>query len=193
MPVGLVESQKLSEPLFTPSTKAEQGTHDENISPEQGEEVSPYTVQFDFIFFPIIPAAKLVGQELYEQIATASIKLYSTAADHAQTKGLILADTKFEFGLVPDEFDKSKKSLILIDEALTPDSSRYWPLEGYVAGRPQPSFDKQYLRDWLVRSGFRIGVESEHEGKEGEGWTIDDSVIEGTRKRYAEAVQLLTA
>lgn len=121
------------------------------------------------------------------------MRLYSAAADYARTRGLILADTKFEFGLVPDDQDTSKKKVILIDEALTPDSSRYWPLEGYEAGGPQPSFDKQYLRDWLVQSGFKKGLESGPQGKEGEGWVIDMSVVEGTKKRYAEAVQLLTA
>lgn len=190
LPEGLVESQKLSEPLFTPSTKAEQVAHDENISPEQG---NPYVFQLIFWFFNLtIPAAKLIGKELYEQIASTALKLYITAAEYARTKGLILADTKFEFGLV-QEVGKSEKTLILIDEALTPDSSRYWPLEGYKAGGPQPSFDKQFLRDWLVQSGFRRGLESGPEGKEGEGWTIEDSVLEGTRKRYAEAVELLTA
>jgi phosphoribosylaminoimidazole-succinocarboxamide synthase len=119
------------------------------------------------------------------------LKLYSTAADYARSRGLILADTKFEFGLVTDEHDASKKILILIDEALTPDSSRYWPVEGYKAGGPQASFDKQYLRDWLVQSGFRKGLESGPEGKEGEGWVIEQSVVEGTRNRYAEAVQRL--
>jgi phosphoribosylaminoimidazole-succinocarboxamide synthase len=118
------------------------------------------------------------------------LKLYSTAADYARTRGLILADTKFEFGLVQDEHDASKKQVIWIDEALTPDSSRYWPMEGYKAGGPQPSFDKQYLRDWLVQAGFRKGLES---GPGGEGWVIEESVVEGTGKRYAEAVQLLMA
>ncbi|KAJ3544417.1 hypothetical protein NMY22_g2787 [Coprinellus aureogranulatus] len=161
----LVESQKLSKPLFTPSTKAEQGDHDENISPEQ--------------------AAKIVGQELLDKISEVSIKLYNTAAEYALSRGVILADTKFEFGLVGDD-------LILVDEVLTPDSSRYWPLDGYAPGKPQASFDKQYLRDWLVKSGFRKGLESGPEGKEGEGWVIEDSVVEGTRKRYQEAVDLLT-
>ena len=192
LPEGLVESEKLSEPLFTPSTKAEQRAHDENISPEQGNPLS-IRISVKLIFFPTIPGVKLIGKELYEEISSTALKLYTTAADYARTKGLILADTKFEFGLVPDEADTSKKTLILIDEALTPDSSRYWPLEGYKAGGPQPSFDKQFLRDWLVQSGFRRGLESGPEGKEGEGWTIDDSVLEGTRKRYTEAVELLTA
>lgn len=138
-------------------------------------------------------AAKIVGQELYNQISNAALKLYTTAADYAATRGLILADTKFEFGLTPSPEDPSSKQLILIDELLTPDSSRYWPLDGYKPGKPQPSFDKQYLRDWLVRAGFRKGLESGPEGKEGEGWVIDEDIVRGTRDRYKEAVELLTS
>ncbi|KAF6759362.1 hypothetical protein DFP72DRAFT_884951 [Ephemerocybe angulata] len=167
----LVESQKLPKPLFTPSTKAEQGDHDENISPEQ--------------------AAKIVGQELLDKISEVALKLYSAAAEYALTRDVILADTKFEFGLVPSATG-SGKDLILIDEALTPDSSRYWPLEGYEPGKSQPSFDKQYLRDWLVGAGFRKGLESGPPGKEGEGWQIEQKVVEGTQARYQEAVDLLT-
>ncbi|KAF9075114.1 phosphoribosylaminoimidazole-succinocarboxamide synthase [Rhodocollybia butyracea] len=156
LPVGLVESQKLPAPLFTPSTKAEQGAHDENISPDQ--------------------AANLIGEALYAQISQTALKLYTEAAEYALSKGVILADTKFEFGLL-----------------LTPDSSRYWPLEGYEAGKPQPSFDKQYLRDWMVSIGFRKGLENGKEGEEGQGWTIESSVVEGTRARYEEALNLLTS
>ncbi|KAG5642105.1 hypothetical protein DXG03_003604 [Asterophora parasitica] len=170
IPPGLVESQQFTEPIFTPSTKAEQGAHDENISPEQ--------------------ASKLLGEELYEEISTAAIQLYKTAADYARTRGVILADTKFEFGLVTSP--TGEKSLILIDELLTPDSSRYWPLASYAPGGPQPSFDKQYVRDWLVQQGFRKGLESGPEGHEGEGWVIEESVVQGTTERYAEAVNLLT-
>ncbi|TFK39529.1 hypothetical protein BDQ12DRAFT_681933 [Crucibulum laeve] len=173
LPQGIIESQKLPEPLFTPSTKADQGAHDENISPEQ--------------------AARLVGSELYDQISATAIKLYKTAAEYAHNRGVILADTKFEFGLIISPNDPSKKELILIDELLTPDSSRYWPLEGYAPGKPQSSFDKQYLRDWLVSTGFKKGLESGPQGKEGQGWVIDPDVVEGTRKRYAEAVTLLTS
>jgi phosphoribosylaminoimidazole-succinocarboxamide synthase len=104
--------------------------------------------------------------------------LYSAAADHAATHGLIIADTKFEFGLV----DNNK--LILIDEALTPDSSRYWPLEGYAPGRSQPSFDKQYLRDWLTSQGFQKGLEG---GPDGQGWVMTKEVVQGTRERYLNA------
>ncbi|KIK57649.1 hypothetical protein GYMLUDRAFT_45813 [Collybiopsis luxurians FD-317 M1] len=171
-PPGLVESQKLPEPLLTPSTKAEQGAHDENISPEQ--------------------ASQLIGETLYTQISQAALRLYSEAAIYAHSKGVILADTKFEFGLVPSP-NGDGEALILVDELLTPDSSRYWPLEGYEAGKPQPSFDKQYLRDWMVGAGFRKGLESGREGEEGQGWIIEDSVVEGTKKRYEEAVTLLTS
>ncbi|KAG6855946.1 hypothetical protein H0H87_009139 [Tephrocybe sp. NHM501043] len=169
LPAGLVESEQFPEPIFTPSTKAEQGAHDENISPEQ--------------------AAKLIGEELYTQISTAALQLYKTAAEYARTRGVILADTKFEFGLVTSP--SGEQSLILVDELLTPDSSRYWPLSSYTPGGPQPSFDKQYVRDWLVSEGFRTGLESGREGHEGEGWLIEESVVEGTRARYAEAVELL--
>ncbi|KAF7321634.1 SAICAR synthetase [Mycena kentingensis (nom. inval.)] len=133
LPEGLVESQCLPEPLFTPSTKAEQGQHDENISPEQ--------------------AKALVGDVLYAKLSTAALALYNAAAQYARSRGIILADTKFEFGLVPPSGPVEEQELILVDELLTPDSSRYWPLEGYEAGKPQPSFDKQYLRDWLVGAG----------------------------------------
>ncbi|KAI4527347.1 phosphoribosylaminoimidazole-succinocarboxamide synthase [Schizophyllum commune Loenen D] len=168
-PAGLVESQKFPEPIFTPSTKADQGAHDENISAEQ--------------------AAALVGQDLYDRISRAAIALYKTAADYAATRGVILADTKFEFGLIPGA--DGKDELILVDELLTPDSSRYWPADSYKPGGPQPSFDKQYLRDWLVSKGFKKGLESGPSAKEGQGWTIDEDVVEGTKKRYEEVVRLL--
>ncbi|ESK87760.1 phosphoribosylaminoimidazole-succinocarboxamide synthase [Moniliophthora roreri MCA 2997] len=171
LPSNMVESQKLPEPLFTPSTKAEQGAHDENISPEQ--------------------AARLLGQNLYDQVSQASLKLYSEAASYAHSRGLILADTKFEFGLIPSTSKPGEEELILVDEVLTPDSSRYWPLEGYEPGKTQPSFDKQYLRDWLVSAGFRKGLESGRQGEEGQGWLIDENVVQGTKRRYEEAVKML--
>ncbi|THU76372.1 SAICAR synthetase [Dendrothele bispora CBS 962.96] len=171
LPSGLVESEKLPKPLFTPSTKAEQGQHDENISPEK--------------------AASLIGQALYDKVSQAALKLYTEAAEHALTKGVILADTKFEFGLIKSP-TSGEEELILVDEVLTPDSSRYWPLKGYEAGKSQQSFDKQYVRDWLVSEGFRKGLESGKEGEESQGWTIDQSVVEGTRRKYQEAVDLLT-
>lgn len=120
-----------------------------------------------------------------------AIELYTAAASYALTRGLILADTKFEFGLLPASLPGKQPELILIDEALTPDSSRYWPAAGYKPGGPQPSFDKQYLRDWLVGKGFRKGLEEGPEGSEGEGWAIEESVVEGTRKRYLEARDML--
>ncbi|KAH9070667.1 phosphoribosylaminoimidazole-succinocarboxamide synthase [Lactarius deliciosus] len=148
LPDGLLESEKFPVPLFTPSTKAEQGAHDENISPEQ--------------------AAALIGQELYDKISAAAVRLYTAAAEHAATRGLIVADTKFEHS--------------------PPDSSRYWPLEGYAPGRSQPSFDKQYLRDWLTSQGFRKGLEG---GPDGKGWTMSEEVVRETRERYLSARDLL--
>ncbi|KEP54588.1 phosphoribosylaminoimidazole-succinocarboxamide synthase [Rhizoctonia solani 123E] len=167
LPEGLVESQKLPEPLFTPSTKAEQGQHDENIHPDR--------------------AAEIIGKELCDQIASVSVRIYKEAAEYAASRGVILADTKLEFGLV--EGPGSESRLILIDEVLTPDSSRYWPASEYKLGQSQPSFDKQYLRDWLTAEGFKKGLEN---GKDGQGWTMTDDVVEGTRKRYQEALDLLT-
>ena len=122
-------------------------------------------------------AAALIGQDLYDKISIVAVDLYAAAAEYAATRGLIIADTKFEFGLVDGE-------LILIDEALTPDSSRYWPQEGYAPGRSQPSFDKQYLRDWLTSQGFRKGLEG---GPDGQGWIMSDEVVQGTRERYLSA------
>jgi len=151
-------------------------------------------------FFPLNPsifvllAAELLGQDLYDRISSIAIQLYRTAAQYAESKGVILADTKFEFGLLPPSptLPDERRELILVDEVLTPDSSRYWPLDGYTPGEPQPSFDKQYVRDWLVASGFRKGLESGPEDKEGQGWTIDEAVVRGTRARYQEVLALLT-
>lgn len=122
-------------------------------------------------------------------MSTKAIQLYKEAADYALTRGLILADTKFEFGLITNA--EGKQEVILIDELLTPDSSRYWPASSYAPGNSQPSFDKQYLRDWLVHSGFKKGQESGPEGHEGEGWSMEPSVVEGTKKRYEEALKML--
>lgn len=122
LPENLVNSSKLEEPIFTPSTKAEQGLHDENISFARMKEI--------------------VGEELAEKVKSISLNLYKEAREYAATKGIIIADTKFEFGMIGDE-------LVLIDEVLTPDSSRFWPMADYEAGRNQASFDKQYLRDYL--------------------------------------------
>jgi phosphoribosylaminoimidazole-succinocarboxamide synthase len=134
-------------------------------------------------------ASRIIGQDLYNQISQISLELYSRAASFAHTRGLILADTKFEFGLVPTRSPSSPSSqLILIDELLTPDSSRYWPLAGYKPGVSQPSFDKQYLRDWLVGAGFRKGLEG---GLGGCGWEMEETIVRETKKRYEEAVKML--
>jgi phosphoribosylaminoimidazole-succinocarboxamide synthase len=157
LPAGLRESERLPKPIFTPSTKAEVG-HDEAIDFER--------------------AARLVGDRvLMERVRDVSLQLYSFAAEHARSRGVILADTKFEFGL-----DESRE-LVIGDEVLTPDSSRYWPAEGYEVGRGQPSFDKQYVRDWASASGW---------DKKPPAPTIPDDVVEGTRARYIEAYELIT-
>ena len=154
---GLEESQQLPEPLFTPSTKAEVG-HDEAINFEQ--------------------AAELVGDhELTERVRDKAIELYRFAADYARSRGVILADTKFEFGLDSDG------NLTVGDEVLTPDSSRYWPLEGYEVGRGQPSFDKQFVRDWATASGW---------DKSEPAPALPEDVVLGTTARYAEAYELIT-
>ena len=156
LPEGLTEASKLPEPLFTPSTKAEIGDHDENISFER--------------------CCEIVGEDIAAQIRDLSLKIYKAAAEYAATRGIIIADTKFEFGMVDGE-------LILIDEVLTPDSSRFWPAEGYKAGQSQPSFDKQYLRDWLS----------------GQPWdktppppALPKEVVEATQNKYLEAYRILT-
>ena len=181
LPEGLQESQKLPTPLFTPSTKAEQGAHDENISPEQGSVPIPLLQLTTHTACSARTAAALIGQELYDRVSHIALKLYTAAAEYAVTRGLIIADTKFEFGLVSGELN-------LIDEALTPDSSRYWPLEGYTPGRSQPSFDKQYLRDWLTSQGFRKGLE---DGPDGQGWTMSEEVVQGTQERYLNGRDIL--
>ena len=157
LPSGLEMAAKLEKPLFTPSTKAESG-HDENISFEE--------------------CVKILGQELADKVSTISIELYTRAADHARERGIIIADTKFEFGLVGDN------ELILIDEVLTPDSSRFWPADAYQTGISPPSFDKQFVRDWLEReSGW---------DKEPPAPPLPDHVVQRTREKYLEAYQCLT-
>ena len=156
LPPGLVESQQLPEPLFTPSTKAELGTHDENISLEQ--------------------MAASVGPQLAARIKDLSLNLYRRALDWAEPRGIIIADTKFEFGLADGE-------LLLIDEALTPDSSRFWPQEDYRPGGPQNSYDKQYLRDYLESLGWN---------KKPPPPPLPPEVIANTRARYLQALQALT-
>ena len=158
LPPGLIESSKLEAPLYTPSTKAELGTHDENIHPDQ--------------------AAKILGQVHADQLQAKSLALYIAARDYAATKGIIIADTKFEFGL-----EAETGAILLADEVLTPDSSRFWPVAGYQAGRPQNSFDKQFVRDYLESIAF---------DKNGPGITLPDEVILRTRAKYVEAFKLLT-
>jgi phosphoribosylaminoimidazole-succinocarboxamide synthase len=154
LPAGLRESDELPEPLFTPSTKATQG-HDENIS-------------FDEV-------VRQIGGPLAERVRSTSIAIYRRAAEYAAPRGILLADTKFEFGLVDGE-------LIWIDEALTPDSSRFWPAAGYAPGQPQPSFDKQFVRDYLERIGWN---------KQPPGPDLPADVVRGTREKYREAYRLL--
>jgi phosphoribosylaminoimidazole-succinocarboxamide synthase len=156
LPPGLRQCDKLPEPIFTPATKEESG-HDINITFER--------------------AAQRIGGELAERLREQTLRIYKWAADYAATRGVIIADTKFEFGLLPDE------NVLLIDEVLTPDSSRFWPAAQYQPGRDQPSFDKQFVRNWL----------------EGRPWDktppappLPDEVIQGTRARYVEAFELLT-
>ncbi|KAK6455345.1 Phosphoribosylaminoimidazole-succinocarboxamide synthase [Scheffersomyces xylosifermentans] len=153
---GLLESQEFPTAIFTPSTKAEQGEHDENISPEK--------------------AAEIVGQELCDQLADAAIKLYTKAKEFAKTRGIIIADTKFEFGLDSDN------KLVLVDEVLTPDSSRFWNAKTYAVGQSQDSYDKQFLRDWLTSNGLA--------GKD--GVAMDDEIVVKTKAKYIEAYESLT-
>lgn len=157
LPAGLQEGSKLPEPIFTPSTKAEVGAHDENITLQQ--------------------AAGLMGAELAEKVAKTAIRLYKEAAEYALTRGIIIADTKFEFGL--DEVGM----LYLIDEALTPDSSRFWPADQYQAGSNPPSFDKQYVRDWLEATGWQ---------KKPPAPELPAEVAARTSAKYLEAYRKLT-
>ena len=156
LPDGLEESAELPEPIFTPATKAEQGDHDENISFEQ--------------------AAGIVGADVVRRLRDITLELYATAREHARRTGIIVADTKFEFGLIDGE-------IVLIDEVLTPDSSRFWPADDYAVGRSQASFDKQYVRDWL---------ETQDWDKTPPGPALPDDVVSRTRQRYVEAYERLT-
>lgn len=162
LPGGLTEASRLPEPIFTPAAKAELGEHDENISAER--------------------AAEMVGGDLAARLRDTSIAIYRRAADIAAERGVIIADTKFEFGLDPATGD-----LVLGDEALTPDSSRFWPADEWVEGRVTPSFDKQYLRDWLTSpaSGWDRGGDAEPPA-------LPDEVVAATRERYIEAFRRLT-
>ncbi len=157
LPPGLQESEQLPTPIFTPSTKAEEG-HDE-------------TVSFD-------RAAEIVGDpELMARLRDVSVQLYAFASDHARERGVILADTKFEFGLDDDG------ELVLGDEVLTPDSSRFWPADGYQPGRSQPSFDKQFVRDWASGTGWDKAPPAPE---------VPEDVVQGTRARYVEAYEKIT-
>ena len=165
LPAGLRECDRLPEPIFTPATKAEQG-HDENIS-------------FD-------RACEIVGGPLMERMRELTLQIYRVAADHAASRGLLLADTKFEFGHARGHDGAPTDELLLIDEVLTPDSSRYWPAEGYAPGRDQPSFDKQFLRNHLLEL-----VSKGLWRKEPPGPLLPARVVEGTRARYLEALERL--
>jgi phosphoribosylaminoimidazole-succinocarboxamide synthase len=156
LPEGMVESEQLAQPIFTPATKAQEG-HDENIDAAQ--------------------AAALVGDELFARVEATSLELYRTAATWAAERGILLADTKLEFGLDEDG------TLVLGDEAFTPDSSRFWPADEYVAGRSQPSFDKQFVRDYCESLGW---------DKTPPGPELPEDVVAGTRARYVEAFERLT-
>jgi phosphoribosylaminoimidazole-succinocarboxamide synthase len=156
LPAGLVDSDKLETPLFTPSTKADLGAHDENIT--------------------LADAKSRIGEGLLKKIQELSLAIYSRGRDLAAARGIIIADTKFEFGL-------DGKDILLIDEVMTPDSSRFWPADKYVPGTSQPSFDKQYLRDWLSGTGW---------DKTPPPPTLPAEVIAETQKKYLEAYELLT-
>jgi len=154
LPAGLVEASKIPEAIFTPSTKAELGQHDENISFER--------------------CAEIVGEDVASQLKEASLSVYNAAAAYAETRGIIIADTKFEFGYIDGV-------LTLIDECLTPDSSRFWPQASYEEGKVQPSFDKQYVRDWL-RANWDMQGQPPH---------LPQEVIEGTSQRYQQAYEVI--
>jgi phosphoribosylaminoimidazole-succinocarboxamide synthase len=154
LPAGLLECSELPEPVFTPATKAESG-HDENIS--------------------FVEMQNIIGGNLADDLRTISLQIYCDAAEYARSRGIIIADTKFEFGLIGDE-------IVLIDEVLTPDSSRFWPQAEYVPGRPQPSFDKQFVRDWLESTGW---------DKNSLPPVPPENIVERTREKYVEAYERL--
>ena len=155
LPEGLTEASKLPEPLFTPSTKAEIGDHDENISFER--------------------CCEIVGEDIATQIRDLSLKIYKAAAEYAATRGIIIADTKFEFGVIDGK-------VTLIDECITPDSNRFWPAASYEEGKIQPSYDKQFVRNWL-KANWDMTGETPH---------LPAEVIDGTSERYREAFQIIT-
>ncbi len=155
LPEGLTEASKLPEPIFTPSTKADLGDHDENISYER--------------------CAEIVGEDIAAQIRDLSLKIYTAAAEYAAEQGIIIADTKFEFGIIDGK-------VTLIDECLTPDSSRFWPAASYEEGKVQPSYDKQYVRNWL-KANWDMTGDAPH---------LPADVIEETTKKYVEAYEIIT-
>ena len=159
LPVGLKESDRLPEPIFTPATKAETG-HDINISESE--------------------AGKLIGVDLVTRLKQLTLDLYAYGAKHAETKGIIVADTKFEFGIINNQ---GRDEIILIDEVLTPDSSRFWPADRYIRGGPQPSFDKQYVRDYLDQINWNRSPPVPE---------LPDDVVTNTQRKYIEAYNLLT-
>ncbi len=156
LPPGLKEASALPEPIFTPATKAEHGEHDENVS--------------------VAVMADRIGRELADELRSRALALYSAGAAHAATRGIILADTKFEFGLLDGE-------VVLADEVLTPDSSRYWPADGWRPGGPQPSFDKQYVRDFATSTGWDRRPPAPE---------LPAEVVTATRARYVQAYEQLT-
>ena len=168
LPEGLKECEQIPNgPLFTPSTKAEQGEHDENIHPDK--------------------VAELIGPELAESVATKAKQLYAEAENLAKSRGIILADTKFEFGLVRNIVNgKEQDDLILVDEMLTPDSSRFWSADKYEMGRSQESFDKQYVRDWMKANGLDKAAQTFTPV------TLPDEIVEQTAAKYREAYKMIT-
>lgn len=155
LPEGLQDSSQLPQPIFTPSTKAEVGDHDENISFQR--------------------CVELIGEDDAQELSRLSVQVYSTAAEYARERGIIIADTKFEFGRIGD-------AIALGDEVLTPDSSRFWPADRYELGKSQPSFDKQYVRDWL----------SAHWDKQGQPPHLPEDVIRRTSEKYLQAYEMIT-
>jgi len=156
LPEGMKESEQFNEPLFTPSTKAETGFHDENISYEQMEDI--------------------IGKEDAQKLKDISLTIYKKASEYARKKGIIIADTKFEFGKIDGE-------IVLVDEALTPDSSRFWPADKYIPGKGQESFDKQFVRDYLSSTDWDKNSDPPH---------LPEQVVNGTEQRYLEAYERLT-
>jgi len=155
LPPGLRDSDRLPEPIFTPATKAETG-HDENVSEEQ--------------------AAKIIGQDTVRRLKELTLQLYSRGVEYARTRGIIVCDTKFEFGLIDGRIS-------IVDEMLTPDSSRFWPADQYSPGKPQPSFDKQFVRDYLEKIGWN---------KQPPAPELPDDIVKATSAKYVEALRLLT-